>query len=96
MSHSLPTAAGDAVVQRIRGVVGPKVMRQSHELFRGDLATIAQELFQNARRAGATRVEVEHLRGPNGGALTVRDDGRGLADFQDLLTFGGSGWSEDL
>ena len=95
MSQSLPAAAGDAV-QRIRGVVGPKVMSKSHELFRGDLVTIAQELFQNARRAGARRIDVEHLRGPNGGALTIRDDGRGLNDFQHLLTFGGSGWSEGL
>lgn len=83
-------------VQRIRGAIGPKVLAKSHELFRQDLRTILQELFQNARRAGADRIAVEHVRGPEGGSLTICDDGQGVTDFQALLTFGDSGWPERL
>ncbi len=95
MSYPVPVATGEAV-QRIRGAVGPKVLAKSPELFRQDLKTILQELFQNARRASATRIAVEHLCGPDGGSLTVRDDGQGVTDFQVLLTFGDSRWEERL
>ena len=51
---------------------------------------IVNEVLQNARRAGATRVDVrmddEHV--------AVTDDGRGIADPQALLAFGGSAWDE--
>ena len=95
MNHPVPTAISEGV-QRIRGAIGPKVLAKSHELFRQDLKTILQELFQNARRAGAATIAVEHLRGPEGGSLTIRDDGQGVADFQVLLTFGDSRWEERL
>lgn len=80
----------------VRGRVGPKILGKSAELFRQDLKTALQELFQNARRAGASAIAVERGGGPGGRTLTLRDDGRGVADFQDLLTFGGSGWAETL
>lgn len=93
----MDTVTSTSEVQRIRGAVGPKALAKSHELFRQDLRTILQELFQNARRAGAASIAVEHLRGPaGGGSLTIRDDGQGVADFQALLTFGGSNWAEQL
>ncbi|MDT7953437.1 MAG: hypothetical protein RQ966_18195 [Acetobacteraceae bacterium] len=98
MNHPVPAATGEGV-QRIRGAVGPKVLAKSHELFRQDVPTILQELFQNARRAGAGSIAVEHVRGGcegSGGSLTVRDDGQGVADFQVLLTFGDSRWEERL
>lgn len=48
------------------------------------------ELLQNARRAGATRVDFtldhdEHK-------LTITDDGGGINDFQDLVVLAKSGW----
>lgn len=94
----MDTLAPIAEVQRIRGAIGPKVLAKSHELFRQDLKTVLQELFQNARRAGAGSIAVEHVRGGSdgGGALTIRDDGQGITDFQALLTFGDSRWAEQL
>ena len=52
--------------------------------------TLVSELLQNARRAGATRIEIHH----NAGAqlLRVHDNGCGLEDFQKLLSFHETGW----
>ena len=55
--------------------------------------TLVSELLQNARRAGATQVSIEH--DAKAQRLTVIDDGCGIEDFQRLLTFNESGWDED-
>ena len=55
--------------------------------------TLVSELLQNARRAGATQVTIEH--DAAGKHLAVIDDGCGIEDFQRLLTFNESGWDED-
>lgn len=54
--------------------------------------TLVSELMQNARRAGASRVEVEY--DADAKLLTVFDDGAGIDDFQKLLTLHESGWNE--
>lgn len=55
-----------------------------------DRFTLVSELLQNARRAGATRVEIHYDAAVQG--LLVLDDGCGLDDFQKLLSFHESGW----
>jgi hypothetical protein len=50
------------------------------------------EILQNARRAGATEAHILN----EDGRVTVRDDGRGIADFSTLLDLGRSGWDERL
>jgi hypothetical protein len=57
-----------------------------------DRFTLISELLQNARRAGATSIEVTH--DPVSKFLRVIDDGHGIEDFQKLLTFNESGWDE--
>lgn len=59
-----------------------------------DKFTLVSELLQNARRAGATRIEIQH----NAAAQTLRiaDNGCGIDDFQKLLTFNESGWDEGI
>jgi len=57
-----------------------------------DRFTLVTELLQNARRAGATRIDITHDTATK--RLCVRDDGHGIADFQKLLTFNESGWDE--
>jgi hypothetical protein len=52
------------------------------------------ELLQNARRAGATEVHVDH--DARAETLTVTDNGRGIESFQKLLTLNESGWDEHL
>ena len=55
-----------------------------------DRFTLVSELLQNARRAGATSIAIDHDAETR--TLTVRDNGRGIDDFQKLLTFNESGW----
>ncbi len=57
-----------------------------------DRYTLVSELLQNARRAGARRIEVLYDEASR--ILRVIDDGCGIEDFQKLLTFNESGWDE--
>ena len=57
-----------------------------------DRYTLVSELLQNARRAGAQRIEVLYDEASR--ILRVIDDGCGIEDFQKLLTFNESGWNE--
>lgn len=59
-----------------------------------DRFTLVTELLQNARRAGATLIEVSH--DPVSRTLRVRDNGHGIDDFGKLLAFNESGWGEAL
>lgn len=52
--------------------------------------TLVTELLQNARRAGATRIDIEF--DPVARYLRVQDDGGGIDDFQTLLSLHESGW----
>ncbi len=55
-----------------------------------DRFTLVSELLQNARRAGATCIEVNYH--PAVQVLYVNDNGCGIDDFQKLLSFHESGW----
>ncbi len=57
-----------------------------------DRFTLVTELLQNARRAGALHVAVEHDTERH--LLRVQDDGHGIEDFQKLLSFHESGWDD--
>ena len=59
-----------------------------------DRFTLISELMQNARRAGARRIEISY--DEESRILRVVDDGCGIEDFQKLLTFNESGWDEDI
>ena len=59
-----------------------------------DRFTLISELMQNARRAGAQRIEIAY--DEESRILRVVDDGCGIPDFQKLLTFNESGWDEDI
>ena len=54
--------------------------------------TFVNELLQNARRAGASKIVVHSEKN----LLRVFDDGCGVSDFQKLLTLCESGWSGDV
>ncbi|CAM3387895.1 ATP-binding protein [Paracidovorax anthurii] len=55
-----------------------------------DRFSLITELLQNARRAGALHICVDHAAEER--VLRVRDDGHGIEDFQKLLSFHESGW----
>jgi len=75
----------------IQAQVSPATLSKVSRLFNASLTDCLNELLQNARRAGASRVAImlsEDLE------LTIEDDGTGIADPQTLLTLGESNWSE--
>lgn len=55
--------------------------------------TLVSELLQNARRAGAALIEIHHDAAAQ--MLRVHDDGRGIHDFQKLLSLHESGWDAE-
>jgi hypothetical protein len=76
----------------IQAQVNPKLLSKADRLFTGTLDGRMIEILQNARRAGATTVEMSN----EDGQITVQDNGRGIADFSALLDLGRSGWDERL
>ena len=66
-------------------------------LFNATLDDIFAELFQNARRAGATQISVSQIDYPDiGPVICLIDDGPGLNDPRDLFTLGQSAWDDDV
>lgn len=84
----------------IRARVHPRALDRMHMFFDASVSTAFVELIANARRGGATRIDIStrDLSPPDGDRfeVTIRDDGRGIADPAVLLSFGESGWNEKL
>jgi hypothetical protein len=82
----------------IRGRVDAGILQKADRLFRNDDKGTFIEVLQNARRAGATTVDVtfEEIEAePNYCLVTVEDNGAGIDDFQNLVTLGRSGWDHE-
>ena len=81
----------------IRASIHDSTLKRVTRMFAATLGDIFTELLQNARRAGAARVRVV-VAGPDEGplAVTVTDDGTGIADARVLLVFGENGWDNAL
>ena len=68
----------------------------TYRLFNGTLQDVAHELFQNARRAGASRIAVHSGASLGQPTLTIYDDGCGIDDPASILTLGQSKWSDSV
>ena len=79
-------------METIQATVNPRLLTKANRLFTGSLTGRIIEILQNARRAGATMVEITN----QNGYVTVRDNGEGIDDFSRLLDLGGSGWEDAL
>ncbi len=79
-------------MQTIQATVNPRLLTKASRLFTGTLQGRIIEILQNARRAGATQVEITNA----DGWVTVRDNGGGIEDFAKLLDLGSSGWEDSL
>ena len=75
----------------IRARVHEDAISRVTRFFNATTVETLNELFQNARRAGATRVDVTIA----GGEVRVADDGHGITDPAALLAFGQTGWDAD-
>lgn len=77
---------------RVRPRVSPRVAIESPRMF-SSFSRVLRELFQNAYRAGATRVDVKW--DSSSAILDIQDDGAGIGDPQILLDAGASGWNQE-
>jgi hypothetical protein len=82
--------------ERFRASVSPAIIAKSDRLFDNTLATVLNELIQNARRAGATKLDIvtESVDGKT--LVTMHDNGPGVDDPRKLLTLGLSGWDSKI
>ncbi len=83
----------NASFSSIAATVSPQILSKVTRLFNASLEDIINELFQNARRAGATYVEVSLN---DLGYLCVQDDGSGIENPQTLLSLGQSDWNTSI
>lgn len=70
----------------------PNLVRNMRFSFTNSV-NVLSEMMQNARRAGATLVQFSFS---EEGTLVVVDNGKGIDDFQKLLTLSESGWDAEL
>ena len=75
----------------IRARVHEDAITRVTRFFNATTVETLNELFQNARRAGATKVDVTIA----DGEVRVVDNGAGIADPSALLAFGRTGWDAE-
>jgi hypothetical protein len=78
----------------IQAAVGQKFLSKSDRLFSNRLSDIFIETLQNARRAGASSVDVTTSEVGKGTRIIFADNGEGIADFSVLLQLGDSNWDQ--
>lgn len=76
--------------------VAPAAITKVTRLFNGTLYDVLNELFQNARRAGATSITLSTERQGTAVRLSVIDDGIGIDEPAALVTLGHSGWDAEI
>ena len=89
----------DATLVQAR--IHPRALDHMSRYFDATVGSVFVELIQNARRAGATHVDIvadsTDTAAPGDATIvTVWDNGRGIADPAVLLSFGESDWDGDL
>ena len=77
----------------IHATISPRLLTKASRMFTGTTTGLITEILQNARRAGATCVDI---RNREDGIVEVRDNGTGIDDFAKLLALGSSGWDPSL
>ncbi|MFH1108447.1 MAG: ATP-binding protein, partial [Planctomycetota bacterium] len=78
--------------ETIQATVNPRLLQKASRLFTGTIEGRIIEVLQNARRAEATEVQITNA----DSFVTVRDNGRGIEEFQKLLDLGSSGWDDTI
>lgn len=92
----MPTA------RTIQARLHPDALKRVTRMYGASLEDVIGELFQNARRAGASHLTATVNANPNAVAenmhyrLTIADNGSGIADPQLLISFGENGWDDSL
>lgn len=86
------------ITKPIKATVGKDFLSKVDRIFDGSANSIFNELVQNARRAGATRLEVKFtkLQEEDGVEVEFTDNGSGIESPEVLLSLSDNGWSADL
>ena len=84
------TYNGNVSPYEIRATIHEDAIQRISRFFDASFRETLNELFQNARRAGASKVEVTI----EGDHVTVTDDGSGITDPGAILAFGFSDWDQ--
>ena len=87
---SSATTTGMPQPRTIRAEIAERAIRQVTSFYDATIGSIFSEIYQNARRAGATQVRVDIDRDQQ--TVTVTDDGVGIASPEAVLSFGRSDW----
>lgn len=80
----------------IHTTVGDSLLTRITRFFDGSVSACLIEAIQNARRAGAKRIDISRIESDRGPVLRICDDGCGIADPVKFLTLGDSGWDETI
>lgn len=80
----------------IRPAVSAETIGKVTRMFNGTIDDIVAELFQNARRTGAGRIEVTVDADRSPAWAFIRDDGQGIANPASFVTLGQSGWDRHV
>lgn len=81
---------------QIQPAVGQALITKVSRLFNGTMTDVLNEMLQNARRAGARRIDIDLGEYEGGHMLIITDDGAGIDDPTSFVTLGHSGWNEDI
>src|SRR3546814_3798528 len=80
----------------INSQVDPAAVTRVTRLFNNTLGDILSELIQNARRAGASAVDLKVIDADGTAFLAIADDGAGIEDPSVILALGRSGWGDEI
>jgi len=72
-------------------ISGKEVLSRVSRMFDQTQESLFLEIFQNARRSGATEIYVKEIEG----GIVIGNNGAPIEDFQNLLTLGYSEWDKD-
>ena len=73
--------------------INPKILDKARNFFNSTTKDIINELLQNSRRAGATKVKV--TKSVNTNTVTIEDNGVGIFSNGVAINLGGSEWDEE-
>src|SRR3546814_13606442 len=80
----------------INSQVDPAAVTRVTRLFNNTLGDILSELIQNARRAGASAVDLKVIDADGTAFLAIADDGAGIEEPSVILALGRSGWGDEI
>lgn len=80
----------------IHTAVGQSMIGRVTRLFNNSVEDVLTELLQNARRAGAARIDIDSFDLADRQVLVIREDGSGIDDPAKLVTLGDSGWDSEI